>query len=129
MVCASADTLKCFQCGVVRHKRFQCPSIEKVTTQEAQASSVADVSRAPERGMAIGFFENPGEGSPATPAPDMGRGLGGVSGQQQVGQGGGEFGEQVRGQGEVQVSKVSNATLREEADGKMDGALVSSGEQ
>ncbi|KAI4871400.1 hypothetical protein NFI96_009402 [Prochilodus magdalenae] len=123
MVYASTDSLKCFQCGVVGHKRFECPSMERSTTQGAQASSAADMSGVPDSGVAVGVFKGPGEGSSATSAPGVGRDLGSVSGQQRAGQGGSEFGEQLRGQGEFHESKTSNATLRMEAVKKMVGSV------
>ncbi|KAI4885370.1 hypothetical protein NFI96_008195 [Prochilodus magdalenae] len=123
MVYISMDCLKCFQCGVVGHKQLECPSIEKSTMQGAQASSAADTSRAP----VDWCFEDPGEGSSATPASGVGRDLDSVSGQQQAGPGGSEFGEQVEGQGEVHVGSVDSAQVTSEVVSEVNGGLMMAG--
>lgn len=48
MVDASTDSLKCFQCGSARHKRFECPLNERRKEQQSQAAGEAAVSGAPE---------------------------------------------------------------------------------
>ncbi|KAI4885436.1 hypothetical protein NFI96_003951 [Prochilodus magdalenae] len=74
MLYASTDSLRCFRCGSVRHKRFECPLNQRGSAQEAQASVVAEHSRAPEGGAAGAVPEEPMEGTHPTPAPGAGHG-------------------------------------------------------
>ena len=72
MVYASTDSLRCFECGDIGHKRFACPLKVRAEPREDQASTSAERSGAGAEDTAGNPPPDPGVGVRA--APEAGRG-------------------------------------------------------